>query len=249
MKAFQPQPQDIDATYGRLAELYDEAFCDIRVRRDEWKWLSDRVSAGGRVNVLDIGCGNGALLNALSDRIEYGAGVDESEAMLAKARERSVTKHNLEFFKIDSPLLPFPDARFDIAISLMSFRYLDWDPLLSEIKRVTKPEGIFLVVDMVTVPVKLREYPRLLTDRIRTSLNLRSNREFQANLRKLVTSPDWRTMLHYNPIRSEHEMKWYLESRFPGHQLEVLNLGWNARIVAFNSGPVSSARQAVLCYP
>jgi SAM-dependent methyltransferase len=249
MKAFQPQAQDVDATYGRLSDLYDQAFRDIRVRRCEWKWISDHLPAGGRLSVLDIGCGNGALLDALSGRIEYGAGVDESDAMLKKAKERSVAKHNLEFYKVDSPLLPFPDGRFDVAVSLMSFRYLDWDPLLSEIKRVTKLGGIFLVVDMVTVPVKVREYPRLLLDRIRTILNLTRNREFRTNLRKLVTSPDWRTMLQYNPIRSEHEMKWYLESRFPGRHVETLNIAWNARIVAFDSGPVSSARQTVLCFP
>jgi len=46
-------------------------------------------------------------------------------------------------------VLPFDEAKFDVVISLMSFRYLDWDPLLREVKRVMKPGGKFLIVDMV----------------------------------------------------------------------------------------------------
>jgi len=35
-------------------------------------------------------------------------------------------------------------------------------------------------------------------------------------------------MLKHNPIRSEHEMKWYLESRFPNKKVEKINIGWNS---------------------
>ncbi len=56
-------------------------------------------------------------------------------------------------------------------------------------------------------------------------------------------------MLQYNPIRSEHEMKWYVESRFPGQKMEVLNLAWRSRIVAFDSGPVELGIEAKLSYP
>jgi len=94
-------------------------------------------------------------LDALSSTIEFGAGVDESEAMLERARQRTTGKANLVFSKINSPSLPFEDGAFDVAISLMSFRYLDWDPLIREIKRVVKPGGMFLIVDMVTVPLKI----------------------------------------------------------------------------------------------
>jgi ubiquinone/menaquinone biosynthesis C-methylase UbiE len=155
----------------------------------------------------------------------------------------------LEFQKISSPSLPFAAASFDLVISLMSFRYLDWDPLLREVKRVTKPGGKFLIVDMVTDPVRRSEYPQLLKDKLRTMFRQQSNSQFNANLRRLVTHPDWKRMLEYNPIRSEHEMKWYLESRYPGRKLEILNLGWNARTVAFDSGPVEHGVEAKLSYP
>ena len=77
----------------------------------------------------------------------------------------------------------------------------------------------------------------------------KTNKEFNANLARLVSHPDWKKMLEYNPIRSEHEMKWYLESRFPGQKVEILNIGWNARLVAFDSGAVEKGVEVKLSYP
>lgn len=248
MKSFEPKPPTGDTSYDHVAELYDAAFSDIRVRRDEWRWLNDHLPTSD-IHVLDIGCGNGALLNALSDSISSGVGVDESSGIIDRAKAKNAEISNLKFEKINGPILPFEDASFDVVISLMSFRYLDWDPLLHEIKRVTKPGGKFLIVDMVTVPVKYSEYVRLLTDKLRTMRDQRSNKQFNAALQKLVSHPDWKKMLEYNPIRSEHEMKWYLESRFPGHKMEILNMAWNSRIVAFDSGPVEKGVEVKLTYP
>ena len=250
MKSFDPKGLSDGAdTYNEVAELYDAVFTDIRVRKDEWNWINERLPDGRDIRVLDIGCGNGALLNALSDRIASGVGVDESEPVLERAWKRNSENSNLKFEKIDGPRLPFPNASFDVVISLMSFRYLDWDPLLAEIKRVTKPGGKFLVVDMVTVPVKTSEYPRLLKDKLRTMFARKKNAEFDSNLLRLVAHPEWKKMLEFNPIRSEHEMKWYLESRFPGQKTEVLNMAWNSRIIAFDSGPVERGIEAKLTYP
>lgn len=248
MKAFEPRDVDGDSSYDAVAELYDDAFQDIRVRRDEWNWLNEHLP-DGKIKVLDIGCGNGALLNALSARIDSGVGVDESANIIERARQRNSEISNLSFEKITGPVLPFDDASFDVVISLMSFRYLDWDPLLTEIKRVTKPGGKLLIVDMVTVPVKTSEYLRLLKDKIRTVREQKSDKRFNAALQKLVSHPDWKKMLEYNPIRSEHEMKWYLESRFPGHKMETLNMAWNSRIVAFDSGPIEKGVEVRLSFP
>ncbi len=249
IKAFEPTSVNGEDTYNEVAELYDAVFTDIRVRKDEWAWLNEHLPEGPGIRVLDIGCGNGALLNALAGRIGEGVGVDESAAILEQARRRNSEISNLEFEIIKGPVLPFEDASFDVVISLMSFRYLDWDPLLAEIKRVTKPGGKFLIVDMVTVPVKTSEYPRLLKDKLRTIKAQKTNTDYDRNLQRLVSHPEWKKMLEYNPIRSEHEMKWYLESRFPGRKMEILNMAWNSRIVAFDSGPVENGVDAKLTYP
>lgn len=248
MKRFDPRPPDGDTSYDHVAELYDAVFEDIRVRKDEWQWLTEHLPVG-EINLLDIGCGNGALLDALSGRIKSGTGVDESVGMIDKARRRNAEVPHLSFEKIDGPVLPFPDNSFDAVTSLMSFRYLDWDPLLAEIKRVTRPGGKFLVVDMVTVPVKPREYTRLASDKLRSLRSRKANKRYDDALKRLVSHSDWKKMVEYNPIRSEHEMKWYLESRFPGQKMEILNMAWHSRVVAFDSGPIERGIETRLTYP
>jgi len=248
MKRFDPVAPDGDTSYDHVAELYDAAFVDIRVRKDEWRWLNEHLP-DGKIDMLDIGCGNGALLNALADRVSSGVGVDESGGIIERARVKNSEISNLKFEIIKGPVLPFPDASFDVVTSLMSFRYLDWDPLLTEIKRIMRPGGRFLIIDMVTVPVAIVEYPRLLKDKLRTMRDQKSNAKFNAALKRLVSHPDWQKMLEYNPIRSEHEMKWYLTSRFPGQKMETLNMAWNSRIVAFDSGPVEKGIEVKLSFP
>lgn len=248
MKRFEPRPPDGDTSYDHVAELYDKAFVDIRVRKDEWNWLNEHLPKD-KIDLLDIGCGNGALLNALNDRLNSGTGVDESAGIIERAKIKNSDLGHISFCRINGPVLPFPDASFDVVTSLMSFRYLDWDPLLHEIKRVMRPGGKFLVIDMVTVPVAFKEYPRLLKDKLRTKRDQKANARFDAALQKLVSHPDWKKMLEYNPIRSEHEMKWYLESRFPGQKMATLNMAWNSRIVAFDSGPVENGIEVKLSYP
>ena len=82
--------------------------------------------------VLDIGCGNGALLLQLGGRVARGVGVDASAGMIERARRRAAGRGNLEFVQVTEPRLPFPDASFDVVTSLLSFRYLDWDPVTME---------------------------------------------------------------------------------------------------------------------
>jgi ubiquinone/menaquinone biosynthesis C-methylase UbiE len=248
MKRYEPREVGLESTYEGLAGLYDEVFCDIRVRADEWRWLEARVPHDPEQTVLDIGCGNGALLHALASRIGHGIGVDTSLAMLERAQERCI-RQDAAFHLVDGPKLPLEDNSVDVAISLLSFRYLDWDPLMEELRRVLRPGGRFLVVDMVTATPSLQEAPRAVVDSLRGALQRRLRPRFTEALTRLVDDPRWSTMLHYNPIRAQHEYVWYLESRFPGRTVEVLNIGTHARVLAFDSGPIEAGLAAPQAFP
>ncbi len=65
----------------------------------------------------------------------------------------------------------------------------------------------------------------------------------------MVRDQRWQNMLKYNPMRSEHEMKWFLESRFPGQKTQLINIGWNSRILAFKSGPIHFKEVEEQVYP
>ena len=249
MLEFAPNHEQVDTTYDSVAELYDDTFDDIAVRRDEWNWLVRALGDCENKSILDIGCGNGAFLQKLSGRIGEGVGVDLSAKMLDQARGRCANQTNLSFAQITGPELPFADDRFDAVISVLSFRYLDWDPIVQEILRVLKPGGQFVVIDMVAAPVRLKEVPAFAKAKLQVVFQRLFQRRYGQALKRMVTDKRWQTMLKYNPIRSEHEMKWFLESRFPGHKADIINVGWNSRILAFRSGPVHFKQVEKLAYP
>jgi uncharacterized protein VirK/YbjX len=74
-------------------------------------------------------------------------------------------------------------------------------------------------------------------------------RRFIRDLHALTTHPAWRHMLEHNPIRAEHEYRWYLESRFPGRKVETLNVSRRARLVAFDSGALEPGMPLPMSFP
>lgn len=251
MKRFLPSgDRDRLASYDEVAELYAEVFADIRVRADEWRWLTAHLPERP-VSVLDLGSGSGSLLRALDEegRLVSGLGVDRSAAMVAIARRDAGPRPHLSFEQVTSPRLPAADASIDVVTSLLSWRYLDWDPVMDEIRRVLRPGGKLLVVDMVTGPLGSRELPRAARDAARAAAGRLQNTAYRAALARLTGHPAWSTMVAFNPIRAVHEYVWYFESRFPGRKVETLNLGWSNRVLAFDSGPLGPGRVAPQSYP
>lgn len=251
-----PAAMQQERSYDRVAELYDRAYADIRVRQAEWRWVAGRLAEthaglGRRVRVLEIGCGNGALLRALDDNgdVDFAVGVDSSAGMLARARERNRDRARLRFGKVNGPALDVPDNHVDVVISFLSFRYLDWDPVMAEIRRVLAPGGRLWVVDMVERPARIRDLPVLARS---AAAHLRTRRErpqFALDLATLTHHAEWRNMLRHNPIRAEHEYRWYFCSRFPGSRLQMLTATAKARVVAFDSGPLAKGQTTPLSYP
>ncbi|NTV55083.1 MAG: class I SAM-dependent methyltransferase [Candidatus Moranbacteria bacterium] len=119
--------------------LLDRLLCQLRFRR-----VAGMIR--DRSNVLDVGCGyRGELLRTLSPRIASGRGIDVSV-------DDSVSAGNVELVGGDlSEGLPFPDATFDVVVSLANIEHLeDSESVVREIYRVLKPGGTLLL----TTPTK-----------------------------------------------------------------------------------------------
>ncbi len=97
------------------------------------------IPQGARV--LDVGCGPGALLAALSARTapDQLAGIDPSESFLSAARARfpwADLRHG------SAEALPFDDDVFDAALAQLVVHFMaDAAAGLSEMARVTRPGG------------------------------------------------------------------------------------------------------------
>lgn len=136
----------IAAEYARLAETYDA----------KWSFYVDattretlrRLRLRPHDQVLDVGCGTGALLAKLSlvhpaSRI---SGIDPVPEMLAIARHRLPTPVRLSNAWAED--LPFAAGQFDVVISCNMFHYLRQPVLaLQEIQRVLRPGGRLLITD------------------------------------------------------------------------------------------------------
>ncbi len=116
------------------------------------------VSAKKPKIVLDIATGTGdlALLMA-STSAEKIIGLDISAGMLAVGREKIEAKNlseKIEMLLADSENMPFENDTFDaitVAFGVRNFEHLEKG--LSEILRVLKPTGIFVILE-TSVPEK-----------------------------------------------------------------------------------------------
>jgi len=114
-------------------------------------YLSDDIMALKKYarhndSVLDLGCGNGRLVELFREmEIKYTGG-DSSGELIKIARERNPDK---KFIILDPITLNFPDNAFDVVYCLSMFHHIPSTELridyLKEIRRVLKPKGLLVL--------------------------------------------------------------------------------------------------------
>ena len=104
--------------------------------------LADLAGVAAGQRVLDVGCGPGALIAELVDRVGHEAvsAVDPSEPFVAAARERFP---GVRVEQASAEQLPFPDDSFDASLAQLVVHFLS-DPIvgLTEMGRVTGAGGV-----------------------------------------------------------------------------------------------------------
>jgi len=110
------------------------------------------VSAKNPKTVLDIATGTGDLAILMSKTsAERIVGLDISPGMLDIGKQKISTanlSHKIEMILADSEAIPFEDNSFDavtVAFGIRNFEHLDKG--LSEIQRIIKPNGIFVILE------------------------------------------------------------------------------------------------------
>ena len=110
------------------------------------KLLRDNTQEKGKI--LDVGCGVGTYIVALSKINRIGFGIDPLfETSLLKAQQKAKDDNvNVSLIQSVSENLPFEDETFDVVLHLSTLQHVNnQDKTLSEIKRVLKDNGFLLV--------------------------------------------------------------------------------------------------------
>jgi len=118
--------------------------------------FSDASCTGGRV--LDVGCGTGSLSLTLARNSKFSAvqGIDVSPDYVDYVRRRASGHTHARFEVADACALPFEDAAFDHALSLLVLQFIpQGDRAVAEMRRVTRPGGIVAAAtwDTRTMPI------------------------------------------------------------------------------------------------
>ena len=139
-----PVPElDVEEGYRAWAPVYDE-MSNALVRAEEPLVLAGLDGVGVGV-ALDAACGTGRLAGLLAGRGHRTLGVDRSDAMLARAREKLA---GVEFRSGDLTLLPVESGSVDVATCGLALTHLaDPAPAIGELARVVRPGGRVVISD------------------------------------------------------------------------------------------------------
>ncbi len=125
-------------------------------------WRMKAVSLSGirsGERVLDVCTGTGELAFLLARKVgPHGSvtGADFCEEMLARARKKAGRRSgNMSYVLSDAKKLPFPDNTFDAVTVSFGMRNIpDTGLALREIKRVLRPGGKFICLELTRPHVK-----------------------------------------------------------------------------------------------
>lgn len=125
--------------YNSTAGFYNQRYEDIQKR----KIREIRKEFKNPEKILDVGCGTGILLEELVKFGDLIVGIDFSNRMLEKAKERV---EDVFLVAADADSLPFADNTFDAVISLTLLQNMpNPKETVFEMTRVTEKGGRVIV--------------------------------------------------------------------------------------------------------
>jgi len=110
-------------------------------------------SKNKKIKILDIGCGNGRLINFIDElNLDYEYfGIDNSISQIKNAIKNFGDKKNIKFLEADILNIPFNNNEFDYIFCIATFHHLpsneNKNNALREMRRVLKESGIIFMTN------------------------------------------------------------------------------------------------------
>jgi ubiquinone/menaquinone biosynthesis C-methylase UbiE len=168
--------------------------------------LAREVAAKSDALVLDLGCGAGHVSFAVALHALRVVAYDIAEPMLATvaaaAKERGLS--NIDTKQGPAERLPFADASFDFVLSRMSAHHWhDVPAALVEVRRVLKPQGRVLFVDIAGADHPLLDTHIQAVELLRDGSHIRDYR-----------ADEWLALFQQAGFKAQVRSRWRLPLQF-----------------------------------
>ncbi|MEF7614315.1 methyltransferase domain-containing protein [Aquincola sp. MAHUQ-54] len=166
--------------------------------------LQARLPPGARV--LDVGCGAGHLSFALAPLAGSVVALDPAPGMLETVAGAAAQRglHQVRTQAGSATRLPFDDRHFDaVATRYSAHHWPDLPAALQEMRRVLKPGGWLLVIDVMGADEPLVDTHLQAIELLRDASHVR-NRDLA----------QWRALLAAEGFTLAHEARWPLRLQF-----------------------------------
>ncbi len=163
-------------------------YSSITSHSDSLEKLISITSASNKDKVLDIACGSGIVSCEFAKHTSSVIGIDMTQEMLDEAKKLQTKQKikNVSWQIGDVENLPYDDETFSIVISRFGFHhFLNPLKVLSEMKRVCKPDGVLLVVDVSLPNTKIEKYNKMEKNRDSSHVAALSLTEFSTLFSKV----------------------------------------------------------------
>ncbi|MGA7777503.1 MAG: methyltransferase domain-containing protein [Paraburkholderia sp.] len=191
--------------------------------------LAASIAATPDATVLDMGCGAGHASFAVAPHAQSVVAYDIAPQMLATvaaaASERGLT--NIRTQQGAAETLPFDDASFDCVISRMSAHHWhDVPQALAEVRRVLKPGGQVLFVDIAGIDHPLLDTHIQAVEVLRDASHIRDYRAdewvayFAAAGLKATIRERWRLPIEF--------ASWVARMRTPESRVVAIRSLWDS---------------------
>jgi len=162
-----------------------EAFTELSSHYEEavdgelnlfWGWsyhkfleeLINQTTIQENQKILDIATGTLIIPRKILEQKVSGVqitGLDITESMLRQGKKKLKAESMdsaIDLTCADAMALPYSDESFDVVVSGLASHHMNIPLMLSEMKRVLKPEGLLSIVDVGTSPLWERDFSKEL---------------------------------------------------------------------------------------
>lgn len=134
-------------SFDRVSDIYDATRgLPPEVSAQVTEYILNLVSATPETKFLEVGIGTGRIALPIVQRGFDYTGADISDNMLNELRRKlEGANHRLTLLNADATNLPFEDDSFDVVLTVHVLHLIpNWKQALAEIRRVLKPNGLYL---------------------------------------------------------------------------------------------------------